>query len=87
VIVKKELVLNLENVPLDRVQFLVKRSTKKRVVKRSTKKRVVKRSTKKRSVKKSGRTKLNKWQSFLHKHRGMGHSLRTLRAKYRKEVM
>jgi hypothetical protein len=61
-----------------------KRTTRSRSV---SKKRVVKRSTKKKTVKKSGRTKLNKWQKFLQKNRGMGYSLKTLRAKYRKEYM
>lgn len=60
------------------------RSTKSR--KRSTKKRTRSRSVSRRR-RPSGRVKLNKWQRFLKKHGGKGHSQRTLRAMYRREYM
>jgi len=65
----------------------VRSRTKSR--KRSTKKRTrsVSRRRKTTRRKSSGRVKLNKWQRFLKKHGGKGHSQRTLRAMYRREYM
>ena len=58
-------------------------SSKKRTRSVPRKRKVTRRKTTKR--KSTKKVKLNKWQRFLKKHGGKGHSQRKLRTMYRRE--